>query len=55
MENELKGFEAYFQGAKYKGSCNSDWLRGWARAERESRCGWYDSVGRPNRERNKTL
>lgn len=50
---EDKGFNEYFEGAKYTGSSNPDWIRGWTRAERESRCGWYDQQGRPNRERNK--
>jgi len=43
-----QGYKAYFEGAKYGDSCNVEWIRGWIRAERESRCGWYDERGNPS-------
>jgi hypothetical protein len=50
-----EGFAAYFDGAKYSASTNLEWINGWSKAERESRCGWYDQYGEPNRERNKAF
>lgn len=50
---EKQGFEDYFLNLGYKHSNNLSWLNGWTRAERESRCGWYDEIGRPNSDRNK--
>jgi hypothetical protein len=50
---EQQGFEDYYRNLSYKHSSNKFWIKGWNRAERESRCGWYDDIGRPNRERNK--
>lgn len=56
MESNFEtGFKAYFNGAKYSASTNLEWINGWSKAERESRCGWYDQYGEPNRERNKAF
>ena len=41
-----KGYEAYHQGIPYTFCKNVQWLNGWIKAERESRCGWYDRYGR---------
>jgi len=48
-----KGFEDYYKNRSYSAETSAEWMRGWATAERESRCGWYDRHGRPNRDRNK--
>ena len=45
---ELAGFNAYFAKVKYHQNPNREWLNGWMRAERESRCGWYDKQGAPS-------
>ncbi len=42
-----KGYDAFFEGASYKGSTNPDWLNGFIAAERMSKGGNYTKQGRP--------
>jgi hypothetical protein len=46
-QKAIEGFDAYFEGKGYKDDSNVHWLNGWAKAERESRCGHFDQLGRP--------
>lgn len=50
-----EGHKAYFRDEKYSASSNLDWQNGWTAAQRESRCRWYDEIGRPDSARNKDV
>lgn len=43
-----QGYKAFFDRVSYNKNTNPEWLNGWTRAERESRCGWYDIQGKPS-------
>jgi len=48
-----EGFNAFFENKRYSESQNAEWLNGWTKAERESRCGWFLQNGEPNANVNK--
>ena len=50
---ERLGYLDYFAGSPYNHSSNPAWINGWTKAERASKCGWYDINGRPNASINK--
>jgi len=42
------GFDEYFEGRGYSYRSNVNWMNGWGDAERQSRGGNFDKLGRPS-------